>query len=71
MEEIRDYKEYEQLFEDDLVVAVRNILLRIENKGSIDLEDSYEHNALVSYFNKFKLHSKISEEYFIASNLPS
>lgn len=64
MEAIKDYEEYEQLFNDDLVVAVREALMRIENKGEHDFEDSTEHNNLKKYFNKFYLHNKVSKEKF-------
>lgn len=65
MTEIKDYQEYEQLFNDDLVVAVRNVLTVIEDNKHYEIEDTPEHNALKEYFNKFLLHTKISEERFI------
>lgn len=64
MKDIKDYKEYEKLFNDELVVAVRKVLTRIENKGEFNFEDSDEHNALKNYFNKFALHKKISKPLF-------
>jgi len=62
--ELKDYQEYEQLFNDDLVVAVRNVLKKILDGQAYDLEDSPEHNALIEYFNKFALHKKITEKQF-------
>lgn len=62
--ELEDYKEYEHLFKDDLVVAVRNLLNRIENEGEHDLEDSPEHNDLIRYFNIFCLHKKVNKQQF-------
>ena len=59
---IRDYIEYKELYADDLVVAVRNLLRRIEDKGDYELEDSKEHNALITYFNKFGLHKKLTKQ---------
>lgn len=59
-----EYKEYKELFKDDLVVAVRKLLEKISNQGDENLEDSEEHNALISYFNKFALHKKVNEETF-------
>lgn len=64
MEDIKDYQEYEQLFNDDLVVAVRAILRRIDNGDAYNLQDEKEHNALVEYFNKFGLHRKLSKSQF-------
>lgn len=64
MEGINDYNEYEKLFEDNLVIAVRKVLDKIENNGDHDFEDSKEHNTLIKYFNKFALHKKIDEEQF-------
>lgn len=60
MEGIKDYADYVSYFNDDLVVAVRKVLKRIEDRGAHDLEDSKEHNALKSIFNKFALHNKIT-----------
>lgn len=62
--ELKDYKEYQELFKDDLVVAVRNLLKKIEDGDAYDLEDSSEHNALVRYFNKFRLHKKLTSTQF-------
>jgi hypothetical protein len=62
--ELKDYEDYESMYKDDLVVAVRNLLKRIENKGDHDLEDSPEHNDLKQYFNWFGLHKKSSKEQF-------
>lgn len=62
--ELKDYTEYEKLFKDDLVVAVRNLLNRIDNKGDHELEDSSEHNDLKRYFNAFCLHKKIGKRQF-------
>lgn len=56
-----EYREYCQLFDDDLVCAVRKLLEKIEDDGSHEIEDSDEHNALIIYFNKFALHKKITE----------
>lgn len=57
-----EYREYCQLFDDDLVCAVRKLLEKIEDdNGSHGIEDSEEHNALIRYFNKFALHKKITE----------
>lgn len=64
MMNLKDYEEYEQLFQDDLVVAVRAVLQKIEDGYSHEIEDSSEHNTLVRYFNKFALHKKITEEQF-------
>lgn len=64
MESIKDYKEYQELFNDDLVVAVRAVLMKIEDGGVMDLEDSEEHNKLIRYFNKFALHRIIDEPTF-------
>ena len=64
MEGIKNYKEYEELFEDELVVAVRNLLKKIEEEVARNLEDSREHNALIRYFNKFSLYGKMDEEKF-------
>jgi hypothetical protein len=60
MKDIKDYKEYKSLYKDDLVVAVRKLLKRIEDKGDYELEDSSEHNNLKHYFNRFGLHQKLS-----------
>lgn len=62
--DLKDYKEYQELFKDDLVVAVRKLLNRIEKDGEYNLEDSTEHNNLKRYFNKFALNKKITEEQF-------
>jgi hypothetical protein len=62
--ELKDYKDYEDMFNDDLVVAVRNLLKRIEEQGDYELEDSEEHNDLIEYFNKFGLHKKINKNRF-------
>lgn len=69
--ELKDYKEYESLFKDDLVVAVRKVLQQIEDPKyvkAIDeywtIEDSPEHNALITYFNKFGLHRKLTPKQF-------
>lgn len=62
MKDIKDYQDYESLFNDDLVVAVRKILERIEDLGDYELEDSTEHGTLIRYFNKFGLHKKLTEE---------
>ncbi len=59
-----EYQEWKELFKDDLVVAVRKLLERIENKGDNDLEDSKEHNRLKGYFNTFYLHKKTTKEDF-------
>jgi len=64
MENIKDYNEYKELFNNELVVAVRAVLNKIENGDIIDLEDSVEHNRLISYFNKFALHKIIDEPTF-------
>ena len=56
-----EYREYCQLFDDDLVCAVRKLLERIEDAGEHELEDSEEHGALIVYFNKFALHKKITK----------
>ncbi len=65
MEDIKDYAEYESYFKDDLVVAVRKLLKRIEDSGDMNLEDSKEHNALIRHFNKFALHKKITKSTFL------
>lgn len=59
-----NYEDYQALFKDDLVVAVRKLLERIEDKGDRELEDSPEHNGLNRYFNKYALHKKINKEEF-------
>ena len=59
MKDISSYKEYEKLFDDDLVRAVRLVLEYIETKGDYEFEDSYAHNALKAYFNKFGLHKAL------------
>jgi len=64
MKSVKDYKEYQELFNDDLVVAVRAVLMKIEDGDVIDLEDSEEHNKLKQYFNKFALHKVIDEPTF-------
>lgn len=63
--DLKNYQEYEELFNDDLVVAVRKALKKIENREIIDFEDSPEHNALIDYFNKFALHKKVNKSQFI------
>lgn len=63
-EEIKNYNEYEELFNNDLVIAVRNVLKKIEDGEVYDLQDSKEHNALIDYFNKFKLHTLINQKDF-------
>lgn len=65
MKDIKNYQEYEQLFKDDLVIAVRGVLEYIEDKGEHDFEDSNQHNGLIGYFNRFALHKKISEKEFL------
>jgi len=65
MKDMKDYADYESYFKDDLVVAVRKLLKRIEDKGDLNLEDSEEHNALVRHFNRFALHKKISKSNFL------
>lgn len=60
MKDVKDYKDYLSLFKDDLVVAVRKVLERIEDQGDMDFEDSKEHNALKEYFNKFGLHKELT-----------
>lgn len=62
--ELKDYLDYESMFNDDLVFAVRKMLKRIENKGDQDFEDSAEHNALIGYFNHFGLHKKFGKKQF-------
>lgn len=62
--ELEDYEDYENLFKDDLVVAVRKVLAKIENDGEHEFEDSEEHNVLIEYFNKFGLHKKINKNKF-------
>lgn len=62
MKDIKDYKEYNELFKDDLVVSVRELLKKIEY--GFDIVDSPEHNKIIEYFNKFALHKKISEKEF-------
>lgn len=62
MKDIKDYADYISLFKDDLVVSVRKLLERIEDKGDRDIEDSKEHNKLKKYFNKFGLHRKLTEK---------
>lgn len=62
MKDIKDYIEYKELYADDLVIAVRNLLRRIDNEGDYELEDSKEHNALKTYFNKFGLHKKLTKQ---------
>ena len=62
---MKDYADYESYFKDDLVVAVRKLLKRIEDKGDMHLEDSNEHNSLIRHFNKFALHKKISKADFL------
>lgn len=62
MKDVKDYQDYLSLFKDDLVVAVRKLLKKIEDKGVYELEDSPEHNALIKYFNKFGLHKKLTRE---------
>lgn len=62
--DLKDYEDYNNLFKDDLVVAVRKLLKRIENSGDYELEDSEEHNELISYFNKFGLHKKVNKKTF-------
>lgn len=64
MKDIKDYKDYESLFNDDLVVAVREVLQLIEDEGSYEIEDTEGHNKLKRYFNKFHLHKKITKQEF-------
>jgi hypothetical protein len=64
MENVKDYNEYKELFNSELVVAVRAVLNKIENGDINDLEDSVEHNRLIRYFNKFALHKIIDETRF-------
>lgn len=62
--DLKDYAEYESVFNDDLVVTVRSILKKVEDNSGYDFVDSPEHNVLVSYFNLFGLHNKLSKELF-------
>lgn len=62
MKDVKDYADYTSLFKDDLVVAVRKVLKRLEDKGEYNFEDSPEHNALIRYFNKFGLHKKLTKK---------
>lgn len=62
--ELKDYEEYENLFEDDLVVAVRKLLDKIIEEGTEELEDSDEHNDLIEYFNRFCLYRKVDKNKF-------
>lgn len=71
MKDIKDYEEYNALFNDDLVVAVRKVLMQIEDPKYIEeideywtMPDSTEHGVLIDYFNKFGLHRKLSEKQF-------
>ncbi len=64
MQGVKDYQDYESYYKDDLVVAVRKLLKRIEDKGDHELEDSNEHNTLIAHFNKFALHKKITKAEF-------
>lgn len=64
MENITTYKEYQDLYKDDLVKAVRKLLQRIEEKGDYELADSREHHSLIDYFNRFALHKKITKSQF-------
>lgn len=64
--ELKDYEDYEKLFNDDLVVAVRKLLERLDD-GEYDengngIEDSDEHNEIKGYFNKFDLWRKNTKE---------
>lgn len=64
MKDLKDYKEYIELFNDDLVLGVRKLLIKIENKDLNNLEDSFEHNYLKEYFNKFSLYKRLTEKDF-------
>lgn len=64
MDCIKYYSEYEALFDLDLVVIVRDVLLKIEDNNGYDIANSKEHQCLVSYFNKYGLHKKLSESEF-------
>ncbi len=66
MKDVKNYEEYQKLFSNDLVVAVRTIIKKIENNNGFDIVDSKEHNELINYFNNFRLHKKLSEKEFNA-----
>jgi hypothetical protein len=73
MKDLKDYEEYESLYKDDLVVAVRKLLNAEEDLdifGQIDYEQdpkqkmSDAYSLLMDYFNKFYLFKKLKKTEF-------
>lgn len=71
MKDVKDYKEYESLYKDELVSLVREILDNIIDPPYVKttgeywtIEDSDVHCRLQRYFNRFGLNKKLTEKEF-------
>lgn len=58
------YKEYTELYSDDLIRTIRNILKKTEDKKLYDFDGSTEHGYFVDFFNEYRLHKKMTMKGF-------